>query len=144
MKVKCYFDGACEPKNPGGNMGTGAYVLINDKEVYTHSNFYPANDWNTNNVAEYLALHEILLYLRSAELHAKEIWIHGDSNLVIQQMSGKWKIKNGFYKDAARECVTIIKELQTKYVLNFKWIPRELNGRADKLSKQHLLSETTH
>jgi|SRR6478752_890661 len=141
-KVKCYFDGACEPKNPGGNMGIGAYILVHGKEIYTHSNYILANSENSNNVAEYMALEKILQYLQSNDLKSKEIWIYGDSNLVIQQMSGKWKVKNGLYKESALRCKELALRLKTKHNLNYKWIPRELNERADKLSKQHLLTET--
>lgn len=35
--IKCYFDGACEPINPYGNMGIGAVILKDNDELFKHS-----------------------------------------------------------------------------------------------------------
>jgi ribonuclease HI len=136
--VKCYFDGACEPRNPGGNMGMGAYILVDNKKVFEYSNHLSASRLNSNNVAEYMALEEILKYLKQNTFKENLISIYGDSNLVIQQMSGKWRIKHGLYKESAIRCKSLVTELSGKYQLNFKWIPREINQEADRLSKRSL------
>ena len=39
---KCYFDGACEPKNPGGKIGAGIYITDGEKEFSTNT-FIPAD-----------------------------------------------------------------------------------------------------
>ncbi|MBX3091328.1 MAG: reverse transcriptase-like protein [Cryobacterium sp.] len=80
----------------------------------------------SNNVAEYTALIEgvrrALAIDPDAELH-----IRMDSKLVVEQMSGRWKIK---HPDMA-ELAAIARELLTGTPVRFEWIPRERNKRAD-------------
>lgn len=131
--IKCYFDGSCEPKNPGGIMGMGAIVEQDGKEIFVHSNKIPAEITNTNNIAEYLAFTEILNYLLRADLQNEDITIYGDSKLVIEQMFGTWKMKKGGkYIPYAINSKKLL-----KYFSNLKgqWIPREENTRCDDLSK---------
>lgn len=133
--IVCFFDGCCEPKNPGGNMGVGAVIFINGQQVDTFSDFFPAHVNNTNNVAEYYALQWILNWLKEAGLTEDVIKIYGDSQLVINQMNGQWKIKCGKYVQAALSCKECLTEFKN---ITLRWIPREENNYADELSKNHL------
>lgn len=136
--ITCYFDGACEPKNPGGNMGIGAYIMVDKERVYEYSNHIPASRDNSNNVAEYLALEKVLEFLQTNSFRDEVIFIKGDSNLVVQQMAGNWRIKQGRYKETALRCQRLAIEIRTRHKLIFKWIPREENKEADLLSKNTL------
>jgi ribonuclease HI len=124
---KCYFDGACEPKNPGGALGIG--YCINE---FNGSDYVAPDVDNSNNVAEYLAFRKVIDSLQ--DKRGCKIEIFGDSMLVIMQMTGKWKIKNGMYKDIALRTLPLFKQLQQLNDVTLKWIPRELNSRADKQS----------
>ncbi len=138
--LTAYFDGSCEPKNPGGNMGTGAIVLDDGQLLFEHSDFIKANPDNSNNVAEYIGLREILRWLTTNGIKGRSIIIHGDSKLVIEQMTGRWKIKNGRYTPYAKACMFYLKELIGRDFSNeitFKWIPRQLNEHCDMLSKKN-------
>ena len=53
--LRASFDGACEPHNPGWHMGLG-WVVNSEPQ----SNYIAAAFGNSNNVAEHLALNEIL------------------------------------------------------------------------------------
>ena len=135
--IKCYFDGACEPINPYGNMGIGAIILKDNKPVFKHSEFVPASKLNSNNVAEYCALEKILIFIRDTTIIENKIFIYGDSKVVIMQMKGSWRIKSGLYVSAARRCKELKNEIENDIgkSLEFNWIPRELNNEADDLSK---------
>ena len=136
----CFFDGACAPTNPGGAMGMGA-LIYNDKEeiVYQDSRFREARKENTNNVAEYGALWYVLDWFIKNDNHAAKIIIYGDSQLVINQMSGAWRIKEGAYTKAAWTC----KAMRDRFLnVKFKWIPREDNEMCDALSKAALDSDS--
>lgn len=135
--IVCYFDGATEPINPGGSMGIGCCAMIDKKIIYQHSGFVEAKPENSNNVAEYMALVHILEYLKSAGYDADNTIIYGDSMLVIKQMTGKWKIKEGRYVEHARKSLTLIR--QFRKVPLFFWIPREKNFLADELSKAEMI-----
>ena len=83
----------------------------------------------SNNVAEYKAMiagvRRALAIDPDAELH-----IRMDSKLVVEQMSGRWKIKHPDMADLAAEA----RELLTGTPVRFEWIPRLQNSRADKLA----------
>lgn len=139
--IKGYFDGACEPINPYGNMGLGAILLKDNEAIFTHSEFIPASKENSNNVAEYMALEKILIFIKDTTLIEQKIFIYGDSKLVIMQMKGIWRIKNGLYVKAARRCLSLLKEIEQEIekTIVFTWIPRELNQKADDLSKVKMI-----
>ena len=129
MKIyECYFDGACEPQNPGGEIGAGIYVTDGEKEYATY-NHLPAKEENTNNMAEYLAFIMILDLMSNKE--KCEIKIYGDSMLVVNQMDGKWQIKNGAYTSFAVQAKNKLEKLKLNNVVSIEWIPREKNVKAD-------------
>lgn len=114
--------------NPGP-AGIGV-VIKNDSgiTVSTH-NMYIGHA--TNNIAEYKAL---LLALREARLLGGEsLLINMDSELVVRQMQGRYKIKEPNLKDLAQEVLFKIKDFKS---VEFRHVPRELNKEADKLVNQ--------
>ncbi|HLY34784.1 MAG TPA: reverse transcriptase-like protein [Jatrophihabitantaceae bacterium] len=86
---------------------------------------------NTNNVAEYSGL---LAGLRAAaELGARRVDVRMDSKLVVEQMSGRWQVKNPALRDLVRTAVSLRQVFDD---VTFTWVPREQNKRADKLANQ--------
>jgi len=140
-KIKAYFDGCCEPVNPGGTASFGAVVFIDNKRVWECSRlFIPIKGREketSNNVAEYSGFASILEYLIENDLTKESIKIYGDSNLVIQQMLGNWRMKSGFYIPVAFRAKELLKKFKKRPDLY--WIPREENSIADELSKAELL-----
>lgn len=132
----CYFDGACEPKNPGGNMGVGAVIMKEDEVFYQISDYVPANPKNSNNVAEYMAFIYLLNYFIDNNLTDKRIVMYGDSMLVVQQMCGSWRIKEGRYVEYAKIAKSKLAGFKN---LNIYWIPREENKLAHNLSKKGMI-----
>ena len=111
--IRCFFDGACEPTNPGGTASYGAVILRNEEVIHEASEiFFPQKGREretSNNVAEYSGFRHILKWLIAQGLNGQCIEIRGDSNLVIQQMFGSWRIKQGFYVPIAKECRDLLK-----------------------------------
>lgn len=140
-RLRAYFDGACEPFNPGGNMGIGACIYEEGVEIYSYSHFVKKDRTNSNNVAEYLGLTVILNYLIAQQYSDRDIEIFGDSKLVINQMKGLWRIKQGRYVDYAIDCTKSIQLLKHTKNIRFRWqwIPREENYYADELSKASMI-----
>jgi len=134
-----FFDGACEPTNPGGTASYGSIVYRHGTEIWRHSQIYnpPVPGETSNNIAEYLGLISVLEFLKSHELDNDLTMISGDSKLVIEQMSGRWQIRGGLYVPFAGKA----KYLLTNFLVppTLRWIPREKNTVADELSKAHLL-----
>ncbi|MFJ4627412.1 bifunctional RNase H/acid phosphatase [Streptomyces sp. NPDC088847] len=85
----------------------------------------------TNNVAEYRGL---VAGLRTAHAldPAASVHVRMDSKLVVEQMSGRWKIKHPDMKPLAAEASTIFPPDRVTY----EWIPREKNKHADRLANE--------
>lgn len=88
----------------------------------------------SNNVAEYTGLVEGLRAVRDHEPGAV-VTVRMDSKLVVEQMSGRWKIKHEDMKRLAAEARGLVREIVAAGgSVAFEWIPREKNKAADKLS----------
>jgi probable phosphoglycerate mutase len=83
----------------------------------------------TNNVAEYSGL--VAGLRAAAELGASEVTVRMDSKLVVEQMSGRWKIKHEALRPLAREAGEIARGFAT---IRYEWIPRTRNTHADRLA----------
>ena len=76
----------------------------------------------TNNVAEYRALKAALEEVHRINPLAK-VRVRMDSKLVIEQMSGNWKIKHPDMRALAIE----VQQLTAGLNISYEWIPREEN-----------------
>ncbi|MEV4759430.1 bifunctional RNase H/acid phosphatase [Micromonospora sp. NPDC049559] len=83
----------------------------------------------TNNVAEYRGL--IAGLEAAAELGAAEVEVRMDSKLVVEQMCGRWQIKNPGLRPLAAQAATLVRRFDS---VTFGWIPRERNRHADALA----------
>ncbi|WP_156725297.1 reverse transcriptase-like protein, partial [Streptomyces apocyni] len=85
----------------------------------------------TNNVAEYKGLVAGLKAAKALDPEA-EIHVRMDSKLVVEQMSGRWKIKHPDMKPLAAEAARVFSPAQVTY----QWIPRGENKHADRLANE--------
>jgi ribonuclease H / adenosylcobalamin/alpha-ribazole phosphatase len=85
----------------------------------------------TNNVAEYKGLIAGLKAAKALDPEAV-VQVRMDSKLVVEQMSGRWKIKHPDMKPLAAEARAILPAGQVTY----QWIPREQNKHADRLANE--------
>jgi ribonuclease HI len=136
-----WFDGACEPVNPGGTATFGVVVKAKDGTVLLREHGYVGQGSGmSNNVAEYAGVLHVLKYLASRP--PGRVTIHGDSNLVINQLNGKWRIKKGPYRSIAVEAIELLAHLKgLGWQVRFCWIPRERNKECDKLSKKSCVTK---
>lgn len=126
MKATLFFDGACFP-NPG-TMGIGAVIDAPDGTVLAEiSEKLPGQ--GTNNVAEYTAI--IRGMEKAKEIGVTDLTIRGDSNLVIQQLLGKFRVREPRLRPLLERVTGLAKEFKS---IDVKWVPREENKRADALS----------
>ena len=92
----------------------------------------------TNNVAEYNALKAAILEVRKINPGAR-VSVRMDSKLVIEQMTGNWKVKHPDMRALVIEIQGLVRDLE----IDFKWIPREENHRADALANRAMNEEGT-
>jgi len=127
--VTIFTDGGSRG-NPGP-AGAGAVVYENETEVGVVSEFLGVH---TNNYAEYEAL---ILALQCAQknvsdLEKKKVVVHMDSELIVRQMKGEYKVKNPTLKIKYAEVHALIKKHFPN--ISFTHVRRELNERADELA----------
>ncbi|WP_171162003.1 bifunctional RNase H/acid phosphatase [Streptomyces sp. I05A-00742] len=115
--------------NPGP-AGYGAAVLdAATGEVLAEAAEYIGTA--TNNVAEYKGLIAGLEAALALDPDA-EITVRMDSKLVVEQMSGRWKIKHPDMKPLAARARLVFPPGRVRY----EWIPRERNKHADRLANE--------
>ncbi|MDN3267800.1 bifunctional RNase H/acid phosphatase [Streptomyces sp. MA15] len=85
----------------------------------------------TNNVAEYRGLLAGLRAARELDPEAR-VHVRMDSKLVVEQMTGRWKIKHPAMKPLAAEAATVFPPDRVTY----EWIPRARNTHADRLANE--------
>jgi probable phosphoglycerate mutase len=85
----------------------------------------------TNNVAEYTAVREGLR--RAAELGASRVHLRSDSQLLIEQLSGRYKVKAPHLRPLYAE---VMAELARFDAVRLEHVPRECNSEADRLANQ--------
>jgi probable phosphoglycerate mutase len=90
----------------------------------------------TNNVAEYRAVLAAVDVANEIAPDA-ELLVRMDSKLVVEQMSGRWKVKNEGMQDLFQ---AMQQSIGTREI-SFEWIPREQNGKADALANEAMDAE---
>jgi ribonuclease HI len=85
----------------------------------------------TNNVAEYRGMVEGIRRALEIDPNAA-LHVRMDSQLVVEQMSGRWKIKH----PDMRELATEARDLIGHRSVTFEWIPRAENARADAIANR--------
>ena len=113
--------------NPGES-GSGAIVADQATgELLAEISLY--GGIASNNVAEYKGM--IAGVRRAIEIDGDaELLVRLDSKLVVEQMSGRWKIKHPAMAELAAEA----RQVLTGTPVRFEWMPRLQNSRADKLA----------
>lgn len=132
MKLIVYTDGASR-----GNPGHASYGFTisneNGKLIYQEGKYIGIT---TNNVAEYKAVLEALKYVRKifSSIPVK-IDFYMDSKLVVEQLSGRFKIKSPHLKELVEKIRILTSELGS---MVFTHVKRSENTQADKLANMAL------
>jgi ribonuclease HI len=88
----------------------------------------------SNNVAEYAAIIRVFEYLIPRS--PGHVIVHGDSNLVINQLNGKWAARKGLYYSTYLEAWELLCRLRSLgWQIDLLWIPRTQNEECDALSR---------
>ncbi len=126
LNILIYTDGGSRG-NPGPS---GAGAVLYDKEtneVLAEISEYLGKQ--TNNVAEYTAL--LLALQKAKELEAERVHCRLDSELIVKQMSGEYRVKN---EHLAKLFVQIWNLRQQFVDVTFEHVRREKNKVADQLA----------
>lgn len=125
--VIVYTDGAARG-NPGP-AGAGAYLQDESGDVVAEATRFLGEA--TNNVAEYSGL--ILGLEQAGELGARTVEVRADSQLMVRQMQGEWKIKNPNLRELARRAHGLAAGFTR---VDYVHVRREYNREADRLANR--------
>ena len=130
MTLTLYFDGLCEPHNPGGIACWGWLLLDESGQVIEEGNGEEVRGRGaTNNVAEWAALER---GLRAAVVRRPDrLEVLGDSQLAINQLTGRWQTGAAHLRPYRSRCLALLDGCEWAA----RWIPREGNTAADALSR---------
>ena len=127
-----YIDGACEFDNNYEpiNAGIGGLLKLDGKVIFSFSENIGKK---TNNEAEYLALLKgIEICIQSNILN---LLIHSDSELVVKQINGDYKVKNERMITLHKKTLDLLSNLKSWKIIH---VLRDKNIEADELSKEGL------
>ena len=125
--VTLFIDGAADLHTKTAGIG-GVFLGENNEELYRFSKYL---DDATNNEAEYSALIRGLEV--GLELNIMDIKIYADSELVVKQVNGEYKVKHERMRPLHRSAIALLCQYRN---WSLQHIPRDDNTIADKLSKQ--------
>ncbi len=128
-KVIIHTDGAAE-SNPGP-AAIGA--TIKDEQGKLLVAISQRIGWATNNQAEYRAV--IVALEKASELGAQQIDIKLDSQLVVRQINGRYRVKNADLKLLHQRAEKLLSQFKG---FTISHIPRERNREADRLASRAL------
>ena len=129
-RVFIYTDGASRG-NPGP-CSFGLQVFTKERElIYEQGVFLESN--NTNNFAEYQGALQALKLAK--EKKVKHLTLYSDSQLLIRQLNGQYKVKSPVVKPLFLQCQKFLKVIPSYQLIH---IPREQNTGADALANQAL------
>lgn len=128
-EVIVYTDGASRG-NPGP-ASIGIYVL--DAQGGEIQRYGERLGEQTNNFAEYTAVERSLQFAVKAGV--KKVVFRSDSQLLVRQMIGQYKVKSPAIKPLYEECQKLVKQIPT---VEFEHVRREMNKEADQLANDAL------
>jgi len=144
VRIVVYFDGLCEPVNPGGVATYGFVAYWDDGDgplpLRRESGLVAVGCLGqdaTNNVAEYTALIRALEFLAREGLTLADLSVRGDSMLVIRQLQGIYSVSSPRLIPLHARASAL---LSTFRRAELRWVPRELNAEADALSREAYLA----
>ncbi len=129
MRAILYSDGAARG-NPGP-AAAGAVVFDDEGDVLAEIS--QALGRTTNNVAEYRAL--IAGLEKGGELGVTHIEVRLDSELIVRQIEGRYRVKNAGLVPLHRKAVDLLAGFSS---FSIKHVPRKENAHADRLANQAL------
>jgi ribonuclease HI len=132
MRYIVHTDGAAR-----GNPGPAAIgIVVEDESGHTVYESSRTLGVHTNNEAEYLAIIAALQYLR--EIRAKEADFYLDSELVVRQLNGQYKVKEPRLQSLHGQATMLLNAVPTHTI---RHVPRAKNARADALANEALDAE---
>ena len=129
MRARLSTDGGSR-----GNPGPAAYgYVLESEDGHVLAAHGEAIGRATNNVAEYSGL--VAGLKRALELHVPELEVVSDSELMVKQMRGEYRVKNAALRELYDEAVAVARRLDN---VEYRHVKRAHNELADRLVNEAL------
>jgi len=126
VELTIYTDGAS--RNNPGEAGAGVLITMDGMPIEKIARYLGIT---TNNVAEYTAA--IIGLEHAVKLRASRVMLCADSELLVKQLNGQYKVKN----EGLKPLYAKVKELIAKMgSVEVQYIPRAMNKEADALANK--------
>ena len=129
--LNIHIDGAAR-----GNPGPAAYAYVISRDGAPALEEAGCLGNATNNVAEYTALLKALQ--RAAALGGKRLQIHSDSELLVKQMNGEYRVKDTKLQSYYKRATELVRQFPHVIIQHVR---RAQNGEADRLCNEALDGE---
>ena len=116
-----------------GNPGPAAYAYVIERPGAADIEVKDCLGETTNNIAEYTALVRALEHAR--ELGGKRLVIRSDSELLVKQMTGEYRVKNEALRELSLRAARLAREIGK---VSYRAVRREHNELADRLVNEAL------
>ncbi len=126
MKLSIYTDGAS--RNNPGEAGAGVFITRDGMAIEKISRYLGRT---TNNIAEYSAA--IIGLEHALMMRASDVKLFADSELLVRQLNGQYKVKNEGLKPLYKKAMDLIAKIGC---VEIQHIPREQNSEADSLANK--------
>ena len=123
LAVTITFDGG-SLGNPGAGYGSYAIAGLDREPIFTRLNFSESGQIVTNNQAEYRTLIKALEDVSNrvgTNAQRTALTVQGDSKLVIEQVAGRWKVKNAELKSLVMRAQALVTQFGK---VTLVWHPR--------------------
>jgi ribonuclease HI len=136
MRILGFTDGAARG-NPGPG-GIGVVLKDESGTILLKEKKFLGNV--TNNIAEYTALLECLNHvsalIRKTGIPCTTLVLHSDSELMVRQMKGEYKVKDVVLKKLFSQARKALSSSEFEFLI--KHVPREKNREADALANESI------
>jgi ribonuclease HI len=128
MTILAFTDGASRG-NPGES---GIGIILKDELGNIISTQYGHIGRATNNIAEYMALVTCLKLVK--KIRCINLIVHSDSELMVRQLNGDYKIRNEGIKKLYKRIQTLL--ASSSFQFKIRYVPRYENRDADRLANR--------
>ncbi|NSL52633.1 ribonuclease H family protein [Calidifontibacillus erzurumensis] len=133
--IVAFFDGGYDLATKKAGLGIVIYYVQNNKRYRIRKNSV-VEEINSNNEAEYAALWLVIQELENLGVHHIGVTFKGDSQVVLNQLSGEWPVYEAEFNRWIDRIEGKIKSLGIKPI--YEPVSRKLNKEADQLALQAL------
>jgi ribonuclease HI len=126
--LSIHIDGAAR-----GNPGPAAFAYVIERTGMPAVEEKGRLGSATNNVAEYTAL--VKAFERAHELGGRRVIVHSDSELLVKQMNGQYRVKSADLRPLFEQAKQLARQFD---IVTVRHIPRSENNQADRLCNEAL------